>query len=97
MPSPPIESIEINEQLQALGVTKFQKIEAIFQIYFGDYCLLTVDIGKESSKTLANLEKAAKDAEFDEDKIAKLKIIIAGGYQLLLTYKEPKQESESKW
>jgi hypothetical protein len=97
MPSPPpYENIDINDELKALGVTKFRKIEAMFQIYFGEDCLLTVDINKESLKTLNNLETVAIDANLGKERIAKLKTIIADKYPTLLTFKETKQESDAK-
>ena len=71
MPSPPIEEIEINDTLRKLGATKFQKLDSIFQIFLGENCLTTVDIAKEASKTLKNLQDRQRKAV-----LIKVKLIV---------------------
>ena len=96
MPSPPVEEIPINDTLKELGVTKFHKLDSIFQIFLDENCLLTVDIGKESSKTLKNLLDAAEDGGLEKSKIDNLKLIVARDYPELLKLVEVKERTESK-
>ena len=96
MPSPPVEEIPINDTLKELGVTKFHKLDSIFQIFLDENCLLTVDIGKESSKTLKNLLDAAEDGGLEKIKLIILKLIVARDYPELLKLVEVKERTESK-
>ncbi len=96
MPSPPIEEIEINDALRELKITKFQKLDSIFQVFLGENRLITIDIAKEALKTLKNLQNAAEESGLDKDKIDSLKIIVAKDYPELLKLVEVKQETDTK-
>ena len=96
MPSLPVDEIPINDTLKQLGATKFQKLDSIFQIFFGENSLITVDIAKEASKTLKNLQDAAEESGLGKDKIANLKTIVARDYPELLKLVEVKEQAESK-
>jgi hypothetical protein len=94
---PPVEEIPVNDTLKELGATKLQKIDtAIFQIFLDENSLITVDIGKEASKTLKNLQDAALESGLDKNEIDNLKIIVARDYPELLKLVEIKEKAEAK-
>ena len=94
MPSPPIEEIEVNEALgKEIGVTKFYKQGNIsFTLSISENVLLQFDIDKNKvQKTKQNLEDAPQETNFEQDTLAKLKLILTKDYSKFLKLTEQEE------